>query len=286
MCWSTSRHLLFCGAALVSVIGISALLGPTPSKGSNGKILWSADMETGDLSQWYAPAKQAGSANGGGIFNSGIADAVASQDYAHSGKWSAKLTITTPGPGGHASGARLFRWKESHDPAYFNSGLYYSAWIYLPHPYRLTANPHTGRFWNLVQFKSSTPHANDPVFIVDVQNRPTGTLYATLGWWNRLPMEGPHVGERGGKRYEQDNTDLPVNTWFHIETYLRQAGDFSGRITVWQDGKQILDQDSVRTRYPEGDNGWSVNLYSDGLSPSPSTIYVDDATISTYRIGP
>lgn len=269
---------------MLLILAVS-LLRPAPSKASSGKILWSADMETGDMSQWYAPAKDdRGGHNGGGIFNSGTAEAVASQDYAHSGKWSAKLTISTSG--GHSSGARLFRWKESHDPAYFNSGLYYSAWLYFPHQYRLTANPHTGRFFNLVQFKSKHSGGIDPTFILDVQNRPNGAMYSTLGWWNRLQMEGPRPGQFGGQRFQQTAADLPVGQWVHIEVYLKPAGDFSGHIAVWQDGVQIFDEDNIRTRYPDGDNGWSVNLYSDGLDPNPSVIYVDDAKIATYRVGP
>ncbi len=267
-------------------LAITALLMPLASNASGEKILWSADMETGDMSQWYAPARQAGNNNGGGVFNSGIADAVASTDYAHSGKWSAKLTITAPPPGARSSGARLFRWKESHDPAYFSSGLYYSAWLYFPHQYRLTGDPRTGRFWNLVQFKSKHGSGSDPVLFLDVQNRPNGGMYSILGWWNNLQMEGPRPGQFGGRRFEQRNADLPVGRWVHIETYLKQADDFSGHITVWQDGEQIFDEDNIRTKYPNSDDGWSVNLYSDGLDPNPSVIYVDDAKIATYRVGP
>ena len=272
---------------LVEMVVGWALLATAASDGASDTILWSADMETGDMSQWYAPAKDAGGGqNGGGIFNSGFADAAASQDHAHSGKWSAKLTITTPGPDGHSSGARLFRWKESRDPAHFASGLYYSARFYFPHPYRLTGNPHAGRFSNLVQFKSKHEAGVDPFLFVDVQNRPGGAMYSTLAWWNRLPVEGPHLGQRGGKRFEQTTADLPVDRWIHVETYLKQASDFSGRITVWQDGTQIFDEDHIRTKYADGDNQWSVNLYSDGLSPNPAVIYIDDAKIATYRVGP
>ena len=291
MCLSTGRHLLFCGAAvvLVSVIGLS-LLRPTPSRAASGKILWSADMETGDMTQWFAPAKTAGGGkNGGGIFNSGFSDAVASQDYAHSGKWSAKLTIKTPGPGGHASGTRLFRWKESDDPAYFDSGLYYGCWFYFPQQLRVTG-PANRQFFNLIQFKSKRgegPEDAAPTLYIDVHNRPNGNMYSTLYWWNQLKIEGPHRGQFGGKRFEQTSADLPVGRWVHIEIFLKQGGeDFAGRITVWQDGVQILDEDQTKTRIPGGDNQWAVNLYSDSLSPSPATMYIDDCTISTYRIGP
>src|SRR5262249_9136898 len=90
--------------ALWQVIALSAKLSPC-------QILWSADMETGDLRQWYSSK---GKGKGGGEFDSADATAAASHDYAHSGNWSLKLTITTPpSKGGHSSGARMFRWEEA-----------------------------------------------------------------------------------------------------------------------------------------------------------------------------
>jgi len=263
--------------ALWQVIVLSAKLSPC-------QILWSADMETGDLRQWYSSK---GKDKGGGEFDSGDATAAASQDYAHSGKWSLKLTITAPpSKGGHSSGGRMFRWEEAADPAYFSSGLYYGAWFYFPQAFRLSADPRTGGFWSILQFKSKHPAGNDPIWYLDIQNQPDRPMYATLYWWNRLAMEGPREKESGGRRFTQAATNLPVGKWVHIEVYLKQASDFTGRLTVWQDGMQIFDESNVKTRYADGDNQWSVNNYSDGLQPAPSTIYIDDATISTSRVGP
>ena len=246
-------------------------------------VLWSADLETGDLSQWYDPGASARS-RGGGSFNSGIAETVPSQDFAHSGKWSLKATITTPYV--PTSGARMFRWRESQDERYYASGLYYSAWFLFPKLYTLTANPHRGRFWNIFQFKSKTSSRIDPVWFLDVANRAsTGAMYLTLHWWDGLAIEGPHTGESGGRRYQQDVKDIPVGHWTHIEAYLKQSADFAGEITVWQDEVLLFDQKNVRTKYPSGDNQWSVNNYSDGLIPTPATIYIDDASIAAERTG-
>src|SRR6185437_2208334 len=75
-------------------------VGPTATRPAS--VLWSADHETGDLSQWYI-------SGGGGEFNSGAASATASSEVAHSGRYSAKASILTPG----VSAVRLFRWNES-----------------------------------------------------------------------------------------------------------------------------------------------------------------------------
>ena len=84
----------------------------------------------------------------------------------------------------------------------------------------------------------------------------------------------------GTKTYDQRAANVPVRRWFHIEVYLKQAADFSGRLTVWQDGKRLYDMAGVKTKYPRGDQRWSVNNYSDGLRPSVATLFVDDATVA------
>jgi hypothetical protein len=230
-------------------------------------VLWSADHETGDLSQWYAD-------DGGGEFNSGAASSAASPDVAHSGRYSARVTIVTPGQ----SAVRLFRWNESHD----NPEAYYSAWFYFPREYRAPV------WWNVFQFKSRNGPANDPFWSLQVGNRPGGAMYLYLNWWNGLSIEGPHRGESGGRSYDQALKDVPVGNWTHVEVFLRQSGTFDGQVIVWQDGIELFNVKDVRTRYPasNGANEWSVDNYADNITPSPTTFFVDDAAISTYRIGP
>ena len=59
---------------------------------------------------------------------------------------------------------------------------------------------------------------------------------------------------------------------------------YGGRITVWQDGTRLWDLDGVKTRYENGDERWTVNNYSGGLTPTPATLYIDDATVATSRV--
>jgi hypothetical protein len=230
-------------------------------------VLWSADHETGDLSQWYADG-------GGGEFNSGSGSSTASRDVAHSGRYSGRMSILTPG----ISAVRLFRWNESRA----NLEAYYSAWFYFPRSYRVPV------WWNIFQFKSRTGAvANDPFWTLQVGNRRDGAMYLFLEWWNGLSIEGPHRGEFGGRSFEQALRDIPVGSWTHIEVFLRQSSAFDGQLIVWQDGVELFNVRDVRTRYPaaNGANEWSVNNYSEAIAPSPTTIYIDDASISTFRIG-
>ncbi|HEX2713795.1 MAG TPA: heparin lyase I family protein [Candidatus Acidoferrales bacterium] len=216
-------------------------------------------METGDLSEWYFPSTGPFGNNGGGEEDSGIASASASREVAHSGSYSAKLTITTPNS--PTSGTRLFRWLEPR----LYSQLYYSVWYYFPQSYTVSL------FWNVMQWKSQHPSGNDPFFILNVGNRTDGTMTFYLFNQNRQVT------------YNQSLKSIPVGQWFQVEAFYQCAGDNTGHVTFWQDGTQIFDVAGVPTRYTDGDCQWSVNNYSSGLVPSTSSIYIDDAVISTAR---
>jgi hypothetical protein len=233
-------------------------------------VVWSADHETGDLSQWYG-------GDGGGEFNSGAATSIASQDVAHGGKYSAKASIDTP----HVpatSGVRLFRWNEGRS----QNEACYSARYYFPQRYVVA------EWWNIFSFKSRNgTAANDSFWQLQISNRPGGAMFLYMTWWGP-PIEGPQPGGSGLRHFTQSVKDLPVGEWIHLEVYLRQSAAFDGQIIVWQDGVELFNIDHVRTRYPaaNGANEWSINNYSDAVTPSPTTIYVDDATVREATIGP
>jgi hypothetical protein len=232
-----------------------------------GDATWFADHETGDLSQWYLGGRGGELNNGGGL-------STASTDVARSGRYSAKATISAP----PTAGVRLTRFTKSVPEGR------YSAWYYFPQIYRPS-------WWIIFQYKSRARDSvdPDPFWYLKVSNRPNGTMFLVLQWWPELwpdrGVEGPHRGEFGGKAYEQTIVDLPVHRWVHIEAYLRQSSDFTGRIMVWQDGLEIFNQNDVKTRYPfEGDD-WAASSYSESISPSPATIYIDDASVSPSCAG-
>src|SRR3954453_16624922 len=72
----------------------------TPAPSSGPGVLWHADHETGDFSQWTANY-------GGGTYNSGNGVASISTDFAHSGSYSVALSLTTNG--GDSEAVRIFR---------------------------------------------------------------------------------------------------------------------------------------------------------------------------------
>jgi len=234
----------------------------TNSAAPPGSVLWSADMETGDLSQWSRPDVPGGPNAGGGVFDSGTSIAsVDAASVAHSGIHSAKLYISTlNSPGVSTSGARLFRWFEPES----HSDLYYSVWYYFPRRYIPNGNP---PWWNVFQWKSKRGEASDPFFALNVGNRSDGSMYLYL------------YSQNSKTSYSQAIKNISDGQWLHIEAFYKCAGDKTGHVTFWQDDAQIFDVPNVQTRYPDGTCEWSVNNYSDSLNPTAATIYVDDAAI-------
>jgi hypothetical protein len=219
------------------------------------EVLWSAGHESGDMSEWYKNDR-------GGEFNSGNAVSGASQDFAHTGRYSAKMTIDTPS----TAGVRLFRWEESQN----YPQLYYSVWFYIPRQYFADAG-----WWNIFQWKSHRPGQNDPFFVIDAMNR-NGKSYLSLFEW----QPGRRI------RYQPlAQVTIPIGKWFQVEAYYKCSSDNTGQVIIWQDSVKLYDVSGVKTRFSDGDCQWSVNNYSDRVSLSPTTIYADDAVISTTRVG-
>jgi hypothetical protein len=220
-------------------------------------------MEAGNLAEWTES------------WDSGLCSRPSngvSTAFAHSGRYSMAMTIDTSQ--GDA-GCRQARTQESKS----GRPYYYGAWLYIPTYTRAT------NYWNIVQFKSKRTGASgsDPFWVVDLMPRSTGALALRLRW--KGMVAGPFAGDGTARRtWSHGLMDVPVGRWFHVEIYLRQSGAYDGRITVWQDGVQLWDLDAVKTRYDDGDMRWTVNNYSDGLAPSPATLYVDDATIAEGRV--
>ena len=245
---------------------------PAALQASPGTVLWSNGMEDGTLDGWGGAAM-----NGGGEFDSGSGVSTASRDVAHSGSWSAKMTL----PDG-SGGTRLFRWQE---PRQYRD-LVYSAWFYIPQAHTLTGNP-SSRFWNLFQFKSrSTADSVDPMWDLTVSNPSPGRMHLNLDWSPRT-LEGPQPGQSGFRRFTHAGADVPVGRWFQLTGQLRQSNGFDGALRIWQDGQLLFDLAGIRTSYADcafntwcGSNEWSINNYSDALSPAPAVIYTDDASIA------
>lgn len=228
--------------------------------GQSPDILWWTDNETGDLSDWN---------NGGYTWTSGGASSLeiaTSPSPTRSGKYSLCSSVTSTGQVGTQSGAEAFR----------NSGLpseaYYSAWYYFP-----TAVTSPTNYWLFFKFRSRTGATSDAsisgLWDLDVYIDSTGAMYLTLFNHNTGVPE-PLSAQPA----------IPIERWFQVEAFLRAATDNTGELTIWFDGTEIVDL-TGQTAYSSYVD-WAVGGVTEVISPSPTVMYIDDAAISTQRLGP
>lgn len=248
---------------LIFILFIFTLFLITSSPGyavSEEDVVWSADFETGDISQWSP---------GGGFIkqgSSGKVDIITSP--VHSGKYAAALSINTSEPSSTGNqAAYLFRWQDLPGKEY-----YYSAWYYIP------SNINPGSWWNIFQWKSMHSSGNDPMIVLDAINYSSGQTGLVMYW--RADNETLR------KRWTQENLKpIPRDTWFQIEGYYKQSTLQDGHVTVWQDGVKIFDVKNLQTALSEDTVHWSINNYTSNITPPNTTIYVDDAVISKTKVG-
>lgn len=241
---------------------------PTTTTTPTG-VIWSADNETGDLSQY--------SSGGGGMVirninwqtdTTGTVIVEPTKERARSGQWSVKLGI----PSGRSIGpegiqAQVIRWEESKT----NPELYYSTWLYLPQYYNVA--PVRGGWMNLIQFHSVGGGTRAVVAGLELA-RQTSTSANTLN------LVGEFIGAT-----KLSSAPLPVGRWFNIEVRVRRDAGTQGLIQVWLDGVELFSLQNVRTARPENTHHeYYVNVYGWNITPSPAYIYADDLAISKYRI--
>jgi hypothetical protein len=236
---------------------------PPAATPPTGGAIWTGDMEEGDTGDWWAPAPARVEGNNcGGEYNNAPASSQAESSVAHSGRYGVQLRVPDMNTGS-SRGARLVRWCE---PRQYEA-LYYSAWYYIPQRVQVDS------WWSIMEWKSNGSH--NAKFMVGVANRPNGNMYLYLG----------RGQDSGGGMWSQSQLDVPVGRWFQVEAYVRKATDGSGRVTLWQDGVQLIDVTGVATANSD-DLSWAVINYGQYTSPADVTIYADDARISTSRNGP
>lgn len=218
-------------------------------------ILWSAEHEASDLAEWMADGKGSHAADGPDT-------AVAiSTDFAHGGTHSVKLTNAAVAEYQSAS-----LWRQDEYP----EETYYSAWFYLPRSFQTTAA------WIIVQLRVPAEGDAGTTLLVDVGLRslPGGEMILTVF---------DHRDEYLGSPTPDPALPVPVGRWFQIETLYRNSAE-DGRLTLWLDGK--LNYDIQRPFGLHRAVHWSIGSQTMALTPTSSTIYVDDAAISLTRVTP
>jgi len=228
--------------------------GPGGAGGGTQSVLWRATFEPMNLSEWTSDAA------GGYLGNapSVVADVI------HRGKFAAKMTVAPKAP----LIAAQYLFREAPSP----TEAYYSAWFYFPSTFTIPVGMH---YLSVFHFNVSS----------------TGDGKNTSALWdlNFITDQGasvPQVYNFPLVQNTQQNNGLarwtaPRDTWFHIEMLFAKATTATGRIAVWMDDVLIIDLNKVVTA-PNDWLQWNAGAASD---MAPASIYMDDAAISTVRIG-
>jgi hypothetical protein len=201
-----------------------------------------------------------GDGKGGVYMDLPSAPPAVSSAIAHRGQHSGAATIA---PMAGTPYSYLFRDQPSPPEAY------YGAWFYIP------ASLEVPSWLSLLHFgyRQTAGGTTSPVWDFNVHPGTDGRLIARL--YQSAPIEN----------IEQTNPiPVPIGAWVHFEILFKKAADATGHITVWQDGVQILDVASVLTA-PTDLIQWDCGAGSGEVTPSPGTVYFDDATISSARVG-
>lgn len=233
-------------------------------------LIWTADQETGDLSQWSAP-------NGIGGVSPVNASVEVTTEQAHTGLYSIKLTNVTSataltGDPNAPGGEGVYREQE------FPTEAYYSAWYYLPQYYQTITS------WAILKFKSPLSGSVGDGGIIGefselidlrLESQPSQTMTVVLfdhrPQYLRSPLPDPPP-------------IVPIGQWFQIEAFYRNIGDPTGHLTVWLNGVQIYDV--TRPMYSRPGVYFMPCNLANVLSPATGTLYVDDVAVSWTRIGP
>ncbi len=220
-------------------------------------MLWTATFEHGDLSEWEADGE-------GSTYSENITlDPSATTVVAHTGKYAGMITLSPSAS--MTSTNYLFRNQPSPPAAY------YSAWFYVPSTIKVSA------WLSLTHFRESqTDDGNNlsALWDVNLYPLPFGGLGAQLyDYVNHVNWVQPNP------------VPFPVDGWVQLEVFLAKSTGPAGRIAVWQNGTLIFDRPgaTVQNDWIQWDAGGASDP---NLTPSPATLYIDDAAISTTRLGP
>ena len=240
------RTLTLAGAALT--LGCSDPL----SLGSD--LVWTADQEPADLTQWAAD-------DSGGTYLPTDSSVEVSTEAAHRGSHAVKLV--NPAAWNHQDeGPELF-----HTLGPLNDA-YYSAWFMLPEDYRLEPQ------MTLMRLRSRDPGGSELFNGEELQLRslPVGgyvlQIFNNNAGFLLEPLADP------APRIE-------ASRWFQLEA--RYEPQSSGRLRVWLNGTLAYD---LRGR--PGAAGSEIVLgvcnVAEAAKPAPVVLFVDDAAVSLSRV--
>jgi hypothetical protein len=237
------------------------IAGTLSAAGAGGQpddgLIFRADHENGlRLTQW----DEGPDADAGGYYADGPLP-VWSTDQSHSGEASVELTIDTTSDTDQI--ARLYRRIEQPE-------AYYVAWFFLN-------EDHTpGTWWSIFLFRAVKDRSDSiDLWSVDLVRSASDTL--TVAVYDHANKKTINV---------QGSFPVPVRQWFQLQAYLQVAEGEPSHLTLWLDGNQFLDLPSATPAPLMQPLYWVIGNGGSKMTPAVSTLYIDDAQISTSFVAP
>jgi hypothetical protein len=224
-----------------------ALCACRPTVDLGSFILWHADHEVGDMSEWTA-------GNGGGA----MAPSMVATGEAHSGTHAVRVGLLN----------EVTLWRQGTFP----QDCYYSAWFFLPVAFQEITS------WTIMTFGSADlgdAGTRSEKTILNLRTLPGGDIvlfvFDDRVAYEQWPLAVPPAV-------------VPVAKWFQIEVRYRNANDDTGRMTIWIDGVQVYDITHRPSGVTPG-MYFGIGNVPDVVTPR-ADILMDDAVISLSRVTP
>lgn len=211
-------------------------------------------------------------ADAGGYYadtTAGVALPQYSTEQHHSGEGSAKVVINADGAD---KISRLYRRIGDYEEAY------YLAWFYLKEDHVPSS------WWSIFLFRANQNRSDSTdLWSVDLVRTPQNQL--TVSLYEHQYDNG--AGKQKGRTVSASTQQIvPIGVWFQLQAYLKAKAGQPSQLQVWLDGTQVINLDST-TAAPDGMSlYWVIGNGAGKLTPTQSTVYIDDAQISTSFVRP
>jgi hypothetical protein len=211
--------------------------------------------------------------------DAGVASISISDEQAHSGRYSAKLS----GAKTFVDGSYPTIGGGLYESGIFPEAAYYSAWYFVP-----AYDPNVSG-WDIFRFcddpSSADGGGGDPV--------DDGPVPVTF----RLRLEalpGAGIGvmlidvraQYGSSPFPDLVPTIPISQWFQVECFLRSPAAGTGELAVWLNGVQIYDIVRPMPTVLQQSLCFSVCSLFQASAPASATLFVDDVAVTWIRATP
>ena len=223
----------------------------------------------GSLKDW--DADPANDPDAGGYYSDpGVPLPVYTTEQHHAGEGAAKVVINADGSADKIS--RLYRRFGDYEEAY------YIAWFYLKEDHVPSS------WWSIFLFRANQNRADSTdLWSIDLVRTPQNQL--TVALYEHQFDNG--AGKAPGRTISASTQQIaPVGQWFQLQAYLKAKVGTPSELIVWLDGTQVIKLDKTTAAPKDMSLYWLVGNGAGKLTPASSTVYIDDAQITSSFVRP